>query len=184
MDNITKEGATSMKKNFIILFLLVLIVLSGCSLRESPESSSNSTNTTSAHSEVSISEIKKLISLEPVQYAFDPDSNSSIEISITNNSTSDIMETNLLLSLNTEDTKTSSNPFYLLPSKEDKRIVVKAGEQEIVRFSIPKGYLPKEYYSESRIKDNLPINMSVVIDGYVNSINKEDYFSMSKDIGF
>ncbi|WP_034551953.1 hypothetical protein [Carnobacterium funditum] len=174
-------------KLLILFFIFSFTILSGCSPQTDNQDSSMNASSIDANLDstpVSIDEVKDLLKVEPIHYSFSNNNSSSMEMTVTNLSKTDITNATFLLAFISEDTTKSNNPFYLLTDDKNKRLSLKSGEEKSIVFTVPDGYLPEEYNPEYRRKSNQPVVTSLSIDGYIHAITQKNYFRIDKLISF
>lgn len=156
-----------MKKGF--LFLLFLSFLYGC--ERTKEISLDPT-----------AEVMDHLVFSALDYNLNSNTESFIVLGVENTLEQPIRNANFYLSLHEEgeSNSVSPNPFYLLP--REKRLDVLAGEKIEISFPIPPGYLDEGYLDDLKKLGRLIV--FVEADGYLNDMEKENYYSFSNGLEY
>ena len=152
-----------MKK--ITLIILELLLMYGCAGASEPVANP-------------AEEAMNALAISASDYTLSSSSQSFIAITIENSSDQDFVNTNFYLSVHNEGDEVSPNPFYLLPAEQ--RITVPSRETVTVNFEIPFGFLDENAIKKFEGMDR--IIAFVQADGYIDSIEKGNYYSFGESM--
>ena len=149
----------------ITFFILGLLMMSGC--EGASEKAVNPTAEAMNSILISASDYNLSVSSQPF-----------FVITIENTSDQDFVNANFYLSIHNEGDEVSPNPFYLLPAEQ--RITVPSRETVTVNFEIPFGFLYENAIKKFEGMDR--IIAFVQADGYIDSIEKGNYYSFGESM--
>ena len=152
-----------MKK--ITLIILGLLLMYGCAGASEPVANP-------------AEEAMNALAISASDYTLSSSSQSFFAITIENSSDQDFVNTNFYLSVHNEGDEVSPNPFYLLPAEQ--RITVPSRETVTVNFEIPFGFLDENAIKKFEGMDR--IIAFVQADGYIDSIEKGNYYSFGESM--
>ena len=152
-----------MKK--ITLIILGLLLMYGCAGASEPVANP-------------AEEAMNALVISASDYNLNSSSQSFFAITIENSSDQDFVNANFYLSIHNEGDEVSPNPFYLLPAEQ--RITVPSRETVTVNFEIPFGFLDENAIKKFEGMDR--IIAFVQADGYIDSIEKGNYYSFGESM--
>lgn len=152
-----------MKK--ITLIILGLLLMYGCAGASEPVANP-------------AEEAMNALAISASDYTLSSSSQSFFAITIENSSDQDFVNANFYLSIHNEGDEVSPNPFYLLPAEQ--RITVPSRETVTVNFEIPFGFLDENAIKKFEGMDR--IIAFVQADGYIDSIEKGNYYSFGESM--